>query len=196
MSRPSEGSTVADDPPTRSEDERRPFSERLERSRTGRILLGVFLAATLVGLLVINAPASVTKRGLMTVAGPYLSALGLEQGWGVFSPNPRPFSLEVEARILDRDGTTRVAPITADRGLGEYTDYRWQRWADRMATGPDNQAMWAPYCQWLAAQERDAGRHPIRIALVNHRADTLPPGPGPSHGPTTEREFFAIGVRP
>jgi hypothetical protein len=172
------------------------FSERLEHSRAGRLVIGTFLALLVGALLVINAPNSVTKRGLMTVVAPALSALSMEQGWGVFSPNPRGFSLELEAHVLDADGTTQVVPFTYGRGLSEYRDYRWQRWADRMANGPDNIPMWDPYCQWLAGQERDAGRHPVRIALVNRRLDTLPPGPGPARKPPVEHEFFAMGVRP
>jgi hypothetical protein len=194
-SEPDEGETPA---PTTEAAARRvgTISERMEHSRVGRIVIGTFLALLVAALLVINAPNSVTKRGLMTVVAPALSALSMEQGWGVFSPNPRGFSLELEAHVLDADGTTHVVPFTYGHGLSEYRDYRWQRWADRMANGPDNIPMWNPYCQWLAGQERDAGRHPVRIALVNRRLDTLPPGPGPARKPPVEHEFFTVGVRP
>ncbi|GLZ56082.1 hypothetical protein [Actinomycetospora sp. NBRC 106378] len=173
-----------------------PWSVRLERTRRGRIAISVFLVVLVGSLLVINAPASATKRGLMTVVAPVLSALGMEQGWGVFAPNPRGFSLEVEAHIQQVDGSQRIVPIESGRGLDEYWTYRWQRWADRLANGPDNVAMWDPFCRYLADQDRAAGGKPVRVALVNRRSDTLPPGDGPARGPAVYREFFAIGVAP
>lgn len=172
------------------------WSLRLERSRRGRIAISVFIVILVGSLLVINAPATATKRGLMTVVGPVLSALGMEQGWGVFAPNPRRFSLDVEAHIQQVDGTQRIVPIESGRGLDEYWTYRWQRWADRLATGPDNVAMWDPFCRYLADRDRADGGKPVRVALVNRRSDTMPPGDGPPRAAPVYREFFAIGVAP
>lgn len=169
---------------------------RFEQSRRGRIAISVFLVVLVGSLLVINAPATATKRGLMTAVGPVLSALGMEQGWGVFAPNPRPFSLQFEAHIQQIDGSQRIVPVESGRWLDEYWTYRWQRWADSLATGTAVEPLWDPFCRYLAEQDRLNGGRPVRVALVDRRFATNPPGDGPARQPPVYREFFAIGVAP
>jgi hypothetical protein len=169
---------------------------RLENSAGGRVVISLLIALLLGSVLVINMPASKTKDALIVATGPVVNVLGLDQGWAVYAPAPRRVSAYLEARVTDQDGTVTVRPIPIQHGLAEYWDYRWQRWGDTLLNGPENRERWAPYCLWVANEERAAGRHPAKVALVSIAAETFPPGPGPERAPWAEREFFTLGVAP
>ncbi len=167
---------------------------RLENGLGGRVAISVLIVVLLGSVMIINMPTSVTRNALLAVAGPVANVVGLDQGWGVYAPAPRRVSSFLEARVTDRDGSVSARPIPIQHGLAEYWDYRWQRWGDALLNLPNNNERWAPYCLWVADQERAAGRHPAKVSLVSIAAETLPPGPGPERAPWAEREFFTLGV--
>ncbi|MCD2194504.1 hypothetical protein LQ327_14110 [Actinomycetospora endophytica] len=190
MSSPSEGGAVADDAPAESDDD---LADRLERSPRGRALISVVIVVLLGTVLVVNMPDSITKRALQHVTAPIANVVGLDQGWAVYAPSPRQESTYLEARVLERDGTTSVHPTPIQHGLAEYWDYRWQRYADTLLNGPDNRERWAPYARWIADQDRAAGHDPAVVTLVNISSVSRPPG-GPARSPWAEHAFFSIGV--
>jgi hypothetical protein len=63
--------------------------QRLESSRAGRAAISVFILVTIASVVVWNLPSSALKEEALRVTGPYVRATGLNQNWGVFSPNPR-----------------------------------------------------------------------------------------------------------
>ncbi len=174
-------------------DERDPL-ERLERTPRGRILISVVIVVLLGTVLIINMPDLITKRALLHAAAPVANVLGLDQGWAVYAPSPRQESTYLEARVLDRDGTTRSYPVPMQHGLAEYWDYRWQRYADTLLNGPDNRDRWAPYARWVADEDRAAGHSPALVTLVNISAVSQPPDAPAPRTPWTEHPFFSIGV--
>ena len=66
------------------------MQERLESSAVGRAVISAFAVVTVVALALWNLPDSEIKRKALTVVRPYVTALGLEQNWGVFAPDPAP----------------------------------------------------------------------------------------------------------
>ncbi len=183
---------------TRSESDEQDLpdvQQRLEGSTRGRALISVVIVVLLGTVLIINMPDSITKRALVHVAAPVANVLGLDQGWAVYAPSPRKESTYLEARVLDRDGTTRTYPAPMQHGLAEYWDYRWQRYADTLLNGPDNKPRWAPYAQWVAAQDRAAGHSPAVVTLVNISSVSQPPDAPTPRTPWVEHPFFSIGVR-
>lgn len=191
-----DASTVDDHPGRTGTDDEVDVQERLERNRWGRVAISVLIVVLMGSVLIVNAPESITKRALMTAAGPIVNVMGLDQGWAVYAPAPRMVSYYLDARVLDRDGTVSVRSIPLSRGLNEYWDYRWQRYGDTLISSPGNDSRWAPYCRWIAAQEREAGRHPVIVTLQSIASQTLPPGPGPERAPWGSRDFFTLGVGP
>jgi hypothetical protein len=193
---PSGGQTppVDDDLDTDGTEGEVDVQQRLERSRWGRIAISALIVVLMGSVLVINAPQSITKRALMIAAVPIVNVTGLDPGWAVYAPAPRMVSYYLDARILDRDGTVSVRSIPLSRGLNEYWDYRWQRYGDTLINSPGNDTRWAPYCRWVAAQERAAGRHPVTVTLRTIASQTLPPGPGPERAPWGARDFYTVGV--
>ena len=192
MSSPAEGGSDLDDGPAapRHDDPQ----ARLERSPRGRALISIVIVVLLGTVLVTTMPDSITKRALQHGTAPIANALGLDQGWAVYAPSPRQESTYLQARVLDRDGTTTVYPTPFQGGLAEYWDYRWQRYADTLLNGPDNRVRWAPYARWVAAADRAAGHDPAVVTLVNVSAVSRPPDGGPARSPWVAHAFFSIGV--
>ena len=92
--------------------------ERLEASRAGRAAISVFIVVTIVSVVVWNLPSSAIKDDALAFAGPYIRATGLNQNWGVFSPDPRRNTLFLVARVRYADGSEEVvvaAPRRAAR---------------------------------------------------------------------------------
>ena len=78
-------------------------------------------------------PDSVIKNGLMVPAQPYLNLTGLDQSWSIFSPNPRPRTVYVLARVERSDGSVAVHPIPTGIGPSEYWGYRWQKYEESLS---------------------------------------------------------------
>ncbi|MDL5160204.1 hypothetical protein [Actinomycetospora termitidis] len=170
------------------------LQERLESSTGGRITISVLIVVLLGIAAIVVMPDSITKRAIVPAVGRAANVIGLDQGWALYAPTPRGLATYLEARVLDRDGTTTAVPIPITTGLSEYWDYRWQRYGDTLLNGPDNRPRWAPFARWIADQQRSAGRHPVVVTLVNISAQTQPPAAPIPRTPWVERQFFSIGV--
>ena len=156
-------------------------------------MISFLLVVTLAALIVTNMPASHTKDRLWPLADPYLNALGLDQNWAIFAPNPRNPIVFVETHIDYADGTSAVRPSRPSPGLAAYRDYRWHKFAEQMRL--DRHAdVWPAFARFVVERERAAGRGPARVTLVRRVSEMLPPGPGPENGPWIEERFFTLDL--
>lgn len=170
------------------------MQERLEAGRAGRAVISAFVAVTIVSLIVWNLPSSAMKEEAFKLAGPYVRAAGLDQNWGVFSPDPRRHSLEVVARVRYADGTEQTLSVPrGGRLAGGYWDYRWRKWAEWTSTD-SHDFLWGPAAAWFARRARVEGGHPVRVTLVRRWQETLPPGAGPSRGDWHEYAYYTYEV--
>lgn len=154
----------------------------------------MFLLLTLGAVVVQNMPDSVSKRGLMTVAQPYLNVTGLDQGWSIFSPNPRQSSVYVVARIERADGSVGLRPIPTGIGPSAYWGYRWQKYGESLASPTEGRTLWRPYAEWVVDQDRQAGGKPVRVTLLRQVSINPPPGPSPDALPFVEQSFYTVPV--
>ena len=83
------------------------LQQRIEDSVPGRALISLLIVFTLLAVVVINLPDSALRRSLSKTTQPYLNAIGLDQAWGVFAPDPRRESIRLEVRLGYPDGTDR-----------------------------------------------------------------------------------------
>jgi len=165
--------------------------QRLEASIAGRILLSVFIVAIVAGVVVWNLPPTELSGRAHPAVRPYINALGLDQNWAVFAPDPPREEWNLEARVVYTDGTERLWTVpTGDPLIGAYWDYRWLKWAEIMVAGTAG-FLWLPAATWIAREEQSAGRQPVTVALMR-RVTPLPLGGG--RGPTTSTEFFVHHV--
>ncbi len=168
--------------------------QRLESSRAGRAAISIFIVVTIVSVVVWNLPPSAIKEDALVVAGPYIRATGLNQNWGVFSPDPRRHALFLSARVRYADGSEEVlAPPRGGRVVGGYWDYRWRKWAEWTSTD-EHSDLWRPAADWFVRRARAQGREPVSVTLVRRWRDLLPPGPGPSRGEWHEYPFYTYEV--
>ena len=155
------------------------LQERLEASDMGRMAISALLIFTLFGILIWNLPGGILQQKLLPVARPYFQSAGLDQGWGVFAPDPRRITNDFFARLDYPDGTETVwrYPL-GDPVLATYRTYRWQKWSEHVTL--DVRSLLGPAAAWLARTQEHAGQHPVRVTLVQRWANTPPPD---SHTP-------------
>jgi hypothetical protein len=172
------------------------MQEKLEASRAGRLLLSAFVIVTVGSLVVWNLPGSKLREEGMRVARPYVYATGLDQNWGVFAPNPRSVTMEMYARVTYADDSHRIWHVPSGGPvLGAYWDFRWRKFVE-WATQDANKDLWPLTADFVAREEIDAGRRPVRVELVRRWHDILAPGSNPARGPWREYRFFTARFTP
>jgi hypothetical protein len=166
--------------------------ERLESSAVGRAVISGFVLVTLLALVFWNLPDSEIKRKALKVVRPYITALSINQNWGVFAPDPRRQSLELVARVEYADGSQ--ATLRVPRGgdfVEAYWDYRWRKWFETVRTD-SHENLWEPAARWFARVAARDGGQPVRVTLVRRWSDLLPPGPGPERTDWREFAFYTL----
>jgi hypothetical protein len=165
------------------------MQEKLEASVAGRAVISAALIVTLVAIGIFEMPVSVTKSYLVGPARGYLRFLGLNEGWGVFSPNPPRASAYTEGRINYADGTSSVWTVPNSLGPLAYVDYRWHNvggWAGL----DDHSQLWQPFAMYLANHESLPGRVPVQVLLTRRSSALSPPGVTPRSGPWLDQVYY------
>jgi hypothetical protein len=149
----------------------------LEATSAGRVLVSLFLIATIAAVCITNLPDSWLRREALTATDPYLLATGLDQNWNVFAPEPRPTSLRLKARVGYEDGARETwSPPAGGDLTGTYWDYRWRKWMENVIQDAHKRQLWKPAAQFVARQSQREGRTPTKITLVRQWQDLRPPG--------------------
>ena len=177
------------------EEQAAPPAAPLEGSPRRRLVLSLFIGATLLAVLSsflpVSAPGAVPIR---TATGPYLLATGLDQTWGMFAPDPQRASTRVTAVVTRTDRSTVEYDVPSSRGLGAYWDYRWMKYSDQFSLKKEYLAERWAFVRWVFAEDRRAGGRPERVTLVLTSTPLRPPGPGPDSGPTRSTPFFTASI--
>jgi hypothetical protein len=121
-----------------------------------------------------NLPESEVKRRLAPILRPVASAVGLEQSWKMYAPEPiRRFEL-LEVHVTMADGTDRV-----------WTDWRanpaslapsWYRWQKLKEQAPREPSIQAGLAHWVTRRLTSASEHPVRVQIILRTEDLPPPG--------------------
>ncbi|MCW2543249.1 MAG: hypothetical protein JWM40_801 [Frankiales bacterium] len=167
------------------------WGERLERSAAGQALLSVLMLAVIAAVLLWNLPAGRPHDKVLPVVRPVVQAVGLEQDWALFAPDPRGFSVGVYADITFRDGTTkRWEPPHNGLLLAPYRTYRWQKYVERLRAD-DNAALWEPTARWIA---RQAGGDVVKVVLTRTFRDAAAPGDSRNRPATGTYAFYTLDL--
>lgn len=143
---------------------------------SGRVVTSVLLVLFVYSLVVWNLPASEARSKLRPGVRPVVHALGIDQNWGVFSPNPSTTSVAVEADVTFADGT--IERYTFPDGgplFGAYREYRWRKFERRVRLD-DQRRLWRPAAEWIARQYGD--REVVEVTLIRIFSKTPEPGSG------------------
>jgi hypothetical protein len=109
---------------------------------------------------------------------PGLAAVGLEQDWRIFAPNPRRTGIRLEATIAWSDGAHTVWRIRrGDPWLSAYADYRWRKWAEHASLDRAAPRLWASAARYIARRlPARPGAVPVELRLIRYARLVGPAG--------------------
>ena len=142
-------------------------------------------------------PDSEIRRLAVRPARPYLDVTNLQQGWGVFAPDPRREVIQVEAWVTYEDGTSSVWRLPRNgTAIGVYRLNRWRKLVEDLIA-PGEAGLWRSFAAWIAREHASARSVlPVQVDLVRRVARLRPPGPGRSRESWTEEIYFTLDVTP
>jgi hypothetical protein len=167
----------------------------LVSSDAGRVAISAAIVVVLTAMVTANLPDSWLKQRLGHVADPVIDATGLVQVWGVFAPDPRRQSVDIEARIRFSDGTTGVwhdpegSPL-----LDDYWLVRWRKLLEWAIADAYKDTLWQPLAAFVAREAATTGKRPVEVTLVRRWSDLRPPGSEPSRAPWREVSYYTLQV--
>ena len=152
--------------------------ERAEASFPGRVVVTLLILGLGLCVLVTNLPANSSLRtSLIPRTQPVLNAIGLDQHWGVFAPDPRQEVVGLDFRMTYLDGSTETwKPIERNDLVGEYSDYRWQKFMENLLNDAGGD-LTRGVSLWVAREQRTKEEVPARMSVISRRAKLSPPGP-------------------
>jgi hypothetical protein len=151
------------------------------------VLLSVFLELL---------PDSTLQRQSMKVVRPFVAATGLDQGWGVFAPDPRQQAIAMRARITYADGGREWWDLP-DGGplLGQYWDFRWRKYLEYIINNQFRNILFRPLAVWIAREHDEGGRRPVKVVFVARWYDLYTPvGRGPLRSAWRESAYYTLPV--
>lgn len=163
--------------------------QRIESSAAGQAVIGGFVLLVVLAVLGWDLPAGRPHDRAVRALGPVTQALGLEQDWALFAPDPRGFGVSVFATLTYADGRTRRwDPPHNGLLLAPYRTYRWQKYVERLRAD-DESAMWEPTARWLA---RKQGPGVTKVVLTRTFQDVAVPGEGRPRPPAGRYDFYVL----
>ncbi|MCE5288753.1 MAG: hypothetical protein LLG14_05870 [Nocardiaceae bacterium] len=167
------------------------LQERIENSFIGQVAITA-LVLLLMGLsLVWCMPESALKRAMISTAAPAGMALGLDQDWRVFAPNPpqRVDVVKVNVRLADGDQLNWAVPH-GDGLIGQYSWYRWQKLKENLTSclqiegnplqvtnaGQPCAKYWLDLERWVLRDLGVASGTQSLVTVTVHSKVLLPPG--------------------
>lgn len=167
------------------------LGERFERSTAGRVVISLGALVVLTILFFWNLPNSELKSYGVDAVRPVAQAVGLDQNWRVFAPNPRQVALDLYAIAEYEDGTTATwhVPDETEPFLSPYRTYRWRKWMEHVRLD-DKKSLWRPAAQWVARELTVDGREPVKVSLIRRWYDLPAPGSGGEPPPWNEYTYF------
>lgn len=133
----------------------------------GRLLTSIVLIALVAMTVIWNLPDSPVEDRLKNTIRPVVLAVGLQQGWELFAPNPTRTVVHVSAEVQLESGEITTFEFPAgDNGIGALRQYRWRKYLRRLRL-PDYRRLWAPAAEWVADQYDE---EVVSVRLVREEA--------------------------
>ncbi|MCU1594329.1 MAG: hypothetical protein JWO12_1721 [Frankiales bacterium] len=167
------------------------LGQRLESSALGQALLSLLMIVVVGCVLLWNLPAGRPHDAVRPAIGPLVQAVGLEQDWALFAPDPRGFSVGVYATVTHAGGRTeRWQPPHNGLLVAPYRTYRWQKYVERLRAD-DYSGLWEPTARWIA---RRAGKDVTRVVLTRTFQDAAEPGSGQARPRAGSYDFYTLDL--
>lgn len=167
------------------------IGQRIESSPVGQAVIGAFCVLIVLAVLGWNLPAGRPHDRAVRLFGPTAQALGLEQDWALFAPDPRSFGVGVYATLTYSDGhTQRWAPPHNGLLVSPYRTYRWQKYVERLR-GDDYSGIWEPTARWIA---REHGSDVTKVVLTRTFQEAKVPGAGGPRPALGRYDFYTLDL--
>jgi hypothetical protein len=119
-------------------------------------------------------PESDIKRRIVPIVTPIAKATGLDQRWGMFSPNPPQRLENLEVHVTMADGGGRV--WTFQRGeplIGQFSWYHWQKMKENAVR---RQELRIELAHWAVRELTDPSERAVRVEVILHTEPIPAPG--------------------
>ena len=167
------------------------WGERLEQNATVQGGLAVVMAVVMGSVLLWNLPPGRPREATRPTAGALVQALGLEQDWALFAPDPRSYSVAVYATITHSDGRVeKWVPPHNGLLLAPYRTYRWQKYVERVRAD-DYSGLWEPTARWLA---REHGPGVTKVVLTRTFQEAQAPGAKGPRAALGRFDFYTLDL--
>lgn len=167
------------------------WGKAIERSIVGQVVLSLFMVVLIGAVVLWNMPAGRPRTAVGHVVDPIIQAVGLEQDWSLFAPNPRSFGVGVYATVTYRDGRVKKL-VTPHNGLflSPYRTYRWQKFDERVRADA-YAGLWEPTARWFA---KKAGGDVVKVVLTRTFREVTVPGDPTPRPPQQHHDFYALAL--
>ncbi len=167
------------------------WGETVERSVAGQVALAFLMVVIVVSLVLWNMPDGRPRTGVGHAVNPVIQAVGLEQTWVLFAPDPRPYGIAIYATVTYQDGHTKKMMLPHNGVfLNPYRTYRWQKYVESLAED-QNSGLWNPAARWFA---RQAGGHVVKVVLTREFRQVVIPGAGTLRPPRGHYDFYTLSL--
>ncbi len=147
-------------------------------TRIGRAITGVLTVVIVGAVLLWNIPDPDVRASAQDRVRPVVNALVLNQGWGLFAPNPTRTSARVYAEVTFDDGSTLEYDFPdGDPFVGALREYHWRK-VERRLRQDKNRSLWRPTAEWIAERLSDDDRTVTTVELYRQEARTPDAGSG------------------
>lgn len=158
----------------------RSLLERSLRRRTSRgsELREAFASFCIIIALIVaviwSMPGAPIKDVMVPPLQPIARFTGLDQAWGMFSPNP-PLSVpEVETAVLYDSGARRIWKLEGGRSLvGQFHWDRWRKFKEQLINEPVTRPA---YAMWVVRKLMQPGERPVGVTIYSDTRKLRPPG--------------------
>ncbi|MCA1680565.1 MAG: hypothetical protein LC777_17255 [Actinobacteria bacterium] len=160
-------------------------------------LISAFVVLTVAAIIATNLPDSTLRSNLMASGQPYLNALGVDQSWALFAPDPRRGLIDLRGVVTFDDGSSATWRFPRNGPLvGTYRDYRWRKWTENAISETNAATLWRSAALWAAKEQARPGRRAAKVRPVRRFAPLNPPGQRRSHRDWSEEAFYTLDISP
>jgi hypothetical protein len=79
--------------------------------------------------------------------------------------------------------------------VGGYWDYHWQKWLE-FVLDVHHPQLWRPAAVFIAREDGQPGRRPVRVTLIRVTSLNEPPGHHPDHRPPVFSAYYSLAITP
>lgn len=123
-----------------------------------------------------NLPDAAISRALWPPLRSVAFAVGLDQNWSMYAPNPPQRQEDIEVHVVMADGSDKVWTLPRlNPVFGVAFSHRWRKFKEGLLTDPQ---LRPDFVHWVVREMAGPGDRPVRVDMLLQTEELLPPGVG------------------